>query len=387
MFFCALCSYEIGVAAFFLMALIIWLEKKPYNDLLPYGLLLVFYILLNVWIRHGSNGVYAGIRIHAGAQFWTAFKAQWMSGLPLSYYLFSADRQDSISDLLKSLNIKQIALAGSLFTLAAGSFVGLLENLKINKKTGIMLFFSSFVLTVWPALLIALSEKYQAIIQPGRGYIPVYFQYLGLGFLLLGLLGLIENTFQNSQLKLKLNILLAGSLALVLTLATLLDWNSVKSLNEKYSNHRNLVENALRHSFLNALPAESFLVEKENLWNSADFYQLNANQSLGGVIDIYDHKKLKSENNKYLLWSYNLPHSQSGFVILGKITNIQFHNGNKFIYPEKIELASPKIFIAAKNISEKLQIKAALNQVFPKSLAAQKYIFNWDGQYKDLGVL
>jgi hypothetical protein len=344
MFVCALCTYEVGIIAYTLLfTLMVCTPGKIIKDIKPYSIILVAYLIVNLYLYSVSKNVYDGIQINFSGKFWSAFAAQFTAALPLSYWLFAT--KHALTQLPNAFSMQSLP-QDILFIIAAISIYQLLTKLALSRQSVKNIFFIGLNLTLMPALLIGISQKYQALVQMGVGYIPVYLQYFGMACLLLFILGLITFIRMHIYLRRLVYLLLALSLSGVITFATSLNYLTVHILNEKFSDKRVLVEMALHHQVLATVPDHAYLVEKMYLWNTPDFYWQNANKKLAGVIDIYDGT-LMSTLNKYLIVTYQLPHSRSGYVMVGPMFDAQLTELKNNDMVQTIYLSHPRIFITA----------------------------------------
>ncbi|MES2217412.1 MAG: hypothetical protein V4501_03265 [Pseudomonadota bacterium] len=370
-FSCALCTYEIGSVAFFLLMTLMYC--KPINnqslrtEIKPYFILFSAYLIINLLLHFMSKQAYDGIQIHLTTQFFPAFIAQFTAALPLSYFLFAPHPIISITEVLNNY------LWAMIYLLLAGTGIiyWLLHQLVLTKRSCVCFSIMALFLMMVPAFIMAINLKYQFILRLGIGYIPVYIQYTGMGFILLAGLGSLNLLPLSINTKRGIHLLLASVLSIVITLATLVNLATINHINDKYKFNRGLVENAARHGLLASLPDQSYLIENLLLWNSPDFYMLNAHKTLAGVIDVRDTHKLMvfdkhnklSSHHKYFISSFHLPGSQFGYVLLGHAKWAQVKNlKNNMPLTKAIFMTDPQLFIAAGPASQRIEILQNLQQ-------------------------
>jgi hypothetical protein len=138
--------------------------------------LTAFELWLHIWVRLPAGALYA-IHVNAGAFLQTAFY-QLTAAFPLAYWVADPPRFASAVDMLASAPATPFIFASvALVCWAALGGVARAENKRLPFLTGILL-------TVLPALPVALLVKYQQELRLGLGYLPVFFQTFGVALLL-----------------------------------------------------------------------------------------------------------------------------------------------------------------------------------------------------------
>jgi len=389
----ALASYEVGIVTLFLIIVLSLFEpiNKWWQSLKPYLLITLVYIGVYVLLQKMSPAVYDGIQISMNARFFEIGFAQLSSAFPLSYILLASDVPFSSQHILKSAfqQPDQLLLMSYLFFTALIGFYALLNKATLTLKNIICFLSLGLTLLFIPACLIALSQKYQSIVTPGKGYIPVYIQYMGATFILLAGLAWLNVSKWPYQKSLRAGLAFIMSSILVITVIFNLALVQIK--NEKYSYKRLLLENALQHGLLSALPTQVTIVEKLNLWNNHDFYAIHTPKNLENVIDINDFKKFTLEKVQrgqiYYLDMQRVPQTPHGFVLIGQIKNFQTKRLTHELQVSRlIEIRNPIIYISAQNEFElnqlihELQLRLHLQQnaleaiVHTYHLSSQKWL-------------
>jgi hypothetical protein len=381
---CALCTYEIGILAFFLVLTLMHFKSINNHSLIkegkPYFILLMAYLIITVVMHTLANNSYDGIQIQLSAHFWPTFFAQLTAGLPLSYFLFANHPALPINVVLSDYH--NLLALSYLLVVGTACIYWLLDQLVLTKRSCVCFSVMALSLTVVPAFIMGINQKYQLILHMGIGYIPVYLQYLGMGLLLLAVFGALNLLQLSVRSKRKIHWSLAFLLSVVITVTTALNLATVKLINEKYKFNRVLVEQAARHGFLHNLPEGSYLIEKQTLWNTPDFYKLNADKQLADVIDVRDMHKLQEygpsnntlQKHKYFLSSFHLPGSQYGYVLLGRAKWAAVKNYNNINLTTAIFMTDPTLFISANSPSQRTEILQNLQQQLNLSAASLKEI-------------
>jgi hypothetical protein len=384
MYTCALCTYEVGILAFFLVLTLMHFKSINHHSIVkegkPYFILLMAYLIMTAVMHFVGNNAYNGIQIHLSAQFWPTFFAQLTAGLPLSYYLLAAHPALPIEAVLSDYRY----LLALCYLMLAGSFCiyWLLDQLVLTKRSCVCFSVMALCLTVIPAVMMGINLKYQLILHMGIGYIPVYLQYLGMVLLLLAFFGGLNLLQLSVQTKRKIHLSLAFLISAIISFTTITNLATVKLINERYKFNRVLVEQAGRHGFLQHLPDNSYLIEKVTLWNTPDFYQLNANKQLAEVIDVRDTHRLEqydpynkqAAHHKYFLSSFHLPGSASGYVLLGRAKWAELKNYGNVKSTKAIFMTNPALFISANSASQREEILQNLQLQLNLSAAVLKTI-------------
>lgn len=352
MYGCALATYELGVIVLVLITTVALIESP--RKLLPlrfHFYLTFFYIVINIRLHHQQHVIYNGISIKLSALMFKAFLYQASAALPLSYYLFAH---------LPTMQFHITVITSILFLLGTLIIRLLLQNLSITKSACKLLLILGLLLWLMPAALIAINAKYQLLVRAGIGYILVYIQYFGMAFVFLCIVAAA-----NSYLSAITRFILSISLSLILTFSVSLNTSAVTLINAKMWKNRQLVEAALCQHFFTNLPSHSNLIEKIYLWNNREFYLLNGGVTFNDIIDINDLAKITATNdsNQYVLYSYVMPNSTSGYIILGRLTQLKKQIVGKILtVPNEFTLTQPKLFIAAKSNAEYRSLIADIRQ-------------------------
>jgi hypothetical protein len=371
-FTCALCTYEVGVVTIFLLLTLMYckpVHRQPqlWLEIKPFMILLGAFLLTTLMLHLGSTHVYDGIEINLSRNFWATFAAQFTAPFPLSYYLLSSRSGLSLAATLQHSNH---FLAIFILAISSGGIVWLSQQLVLTRRSCVCFASMALFLLFVPAFLMAINQKYQYILHMGVGYIPVYIQYVGMGFLILSGFGVVNLLALPLKTKFKIHLSLGAVSGVIITLALLFNIASVNSINEKYKFNRVLVENAAMQGLLTSLPEKSFLIERVALWNTPDFYMLHAHKSLAGVIDLRDlHKILAFDKNnsstayhKYFLMSYHLPGTSAGYVLMGRAKQAQLAQIKNLKMTKALFITDVQIFISANSPVQAGEILQNLQQ-------------------------
>jgi hypothetical protein len=373
MYLCALLCYEVGVVAFFLILVLIQMgpqtQRQKFHDLTCYLIISLVYLSVYYYLQSASAKVYDGIIIQINSLSLIKLVTQLSSSFPLSYFILSPDQQSNLIAQMKNYlhTPSHILLLTYLFmTVMLTMFYGL-THLRLTKKNVMCFLALGLILMIVPALLMGISQKYQLLIRPGKGYIPVYVQYIGMAFLLLSLLGMLNLILLQRNHKVILQLIVAGIVSLVAIFSVVLNFTVVQIKNEKYYNHRFLLENALNRGLFNSLPAQVDLVEKFFLWKTKEFFLINSTKALHDVMSYNDFKTLYSRSSakKFYLDEFTLPNTRAGFIAVGHATHFQIKDVNHLVKITKmIQIENPVIYLSVDTLSERNQVIEALRLRF-----------------------
>jgi hypothetical protein len=368
MYCCGLACYELGMVTFFLMLIMVTMQtdtrQHKIETIKPYSILTATYLLAYLIAQHANHFTYDGIKIHLGISFLSGFMAQLTSALPLSYYFLATHTHIDTSLLLQHIATNKPAAATTLylFFVTLSTTFWLIRKVQFSKKNIVCICLTGLTLIIFPALLMGLSQRYQNIIQAGRGYIPVYVQYLGTACLLLSGICWLNLHFRQKTF---LHLTIATLVSTLVVMSWIVNLAVVTDNNEQTYNMRALYEKALHHNILATLPDDAYLIERLTPWNTRDFYSTNTAKNIAGVIDINDRKNLPADNNyqgKFYIEAVHLENTQNGFVILGHIQTLSIKKITATVQiTGKIKIENPTVFITAKNLAEYTQICAIVS--------------------------
>ena len=183
--FISLLSYEINIIYYPIAGALLFLRRKRITTL--QGILLclpvILFIAARTYIRAMADTPYNGSAFGTLEGFLATLPAQFLSVIPLSYYIDSIINTPAYwRTPLSSLN----ALTGTVFV---SSFICILvfsRNPKNSENHPQWLIGVTIAAAFWllPAILVAISDKYQGTITFGNGYAIIYYQYFGFAFFL-----------------------------------------------------------------------------------------------------------------------------------------------------------------------------------------------------------
>ncbi len=363
MYFFDLNCYEASIVAFFMIVTMVLssndFPKQQWQTMKPY-LIISFVFFATYFIVHNTSvSAYDGITFHISLQFFHGFIIQLLTALPLSYYFLGDDNGLHLTDVVRSMwhNKIYFYLAISLFVSLSVSLYSLIPKVHFNKKSTSLIFRFGLILLFIPAILIGLSQKYQVILHSGKGYIPVYVQYIGCACLLLSLIRSLNLSIASLFYKKVLAMSTAILISLILLFSLFCNLITVQIDNDRYYYSRALFESALQHGLLNNLPSNSHIIENLYFWNSPSFFVMNATKSIAGVIDINDTKQLPHVNNKFYLEIFRIKNTRSGFISLSSMQAMDIQNIRHVIkITRHVTVQNPTFFIYASNQKEYIAI-------------------------------
>ncbi len=366
-----LSCYEVGLMTVILVFILILYQtatrQEKFQAFKPYVIMTVIYLVTCCLIQHSDQETYNGLQMHLGSHFLTGFFAQATSALPLSYYFLAAGNHLDWHVLWLSFR-EQPLLALYLFSGTTLLTAWLLPRLAMTQKNNRLLLQLGLTLLIFPALLMGINLKYQLIISMGRGYIPVYVEYIGVAILLLSAVTQLERYSK------RWHVILALLLGFTMTAAWLTNHQVVQQINASQYNTRALMTSALSHHLLDRLPDNPILVEKRRLWNPRDYFAIYSNKPYADVVDISQKEWQTKREQKYYLEAFPFHQTERGFVILGKIEALHSDTAHSLLgVVRTLTLADPWVFINAENETEHHQIVSELATLLllaPEQVAA-----------------
>jgi hypothetical protein len=343
----AICTYEIGMASFVVIFLLGMTNqssfKKQIKNIVPYFIITFLYVALTFYLRAMKTAhVYDGVQLGDLSHFGRTFVYQLTAALPLSYHLFSENRLllSSLFDSNFSLTLQCFLMLG-LLTISMWLSNTLLTHSTINKRSFISLITVGLVFILVPSFFVGISKKYQAEVSIGLGYLPVYMEYVGFAIVLLALLLCNAGWKQNKWIL----YAISGVLSFIISISFILNYRTVRSINDNWQNPRVLVEAALHHGLLADLPLNSTLYKYHGVWATSDFFMQNA----AVRVDTLDFSKnvlsslqiKRALTHGYFMDYYTLPDSTSGYVVFGKLKSVHYQEA-KIV---NVVITNPKVFL------------------------------------------
>jgi hypothetical protein len=314
---CALLTYEASIVIFFGAAIIIWLEAKQQfaKQILPYFLITACYALLSLLLHYVNSHVYDGIQIGSPYHFLTTFGSQFSAAFPLSYRVLGHLPIVNSAALFKEFfaSYSLSALMVGLLIASIFSIYSPLKTLDLKKKTLVFLTLMGLNLTITPAILIAITQKYQSMLKIGVGYLPVYLQYFGMACLLLVLLNRLA---RHKKPTLLFFVSAIGSV--IVTFSFMLNVYVVQKINVDWKYPRELVQKAMEQGIMKQVPQNSILFSNQPVLDADSFYQQYANLKLTVITNSAEIDKHKEPIFFIDLHQDNF---QSGMVSIFKLEN------------------------------------------------------------------
>ncbi len=211
--------YEINIIFIPIVAMFILLEKKYQFDkkkkLMIISGALLLYLIAYFFIQKIAPSTYAGAKLGFDTKLFVAYLQQISASFPSSAYFGAVNGSLSIRSLIDSTLNSYISwvifFSGTISFLIACRLLP--YDTKVSKQT---LFLSSLMIFL-PPVFPAISSRYQNEVSWGVGTLPVYYQWIGMSFLIVfGLLKL--QTHFNSRILILVSSIFFGSyLALTFT--------------------------------------------------------------------------------------------------------------------------------------------------------------------------
>lgn len=292
----SLLFYEINII-FFPLALIIsffYRNKKIYHSIFSLSLILIVYFSLIIFLRiNACCNTYDGTAIGNIYKSILAFNYQVISTLPLLNFFTSTSSEFSIIGIFNHFfKIKNILIISTVII-----FLKIVSrNLKFSFKDNLPLYFG-FGLLFFPAILPAISLKYQNIINIGNPALSVYYQYFGLSIILSYIFFKV-----NSQYPRLINYLIL-LISILFLLKSEFNQKAISVSNLSWKQPREIFINELKNGLLSSLESGDiiefntpYFVNEILIFQITGKVIINENGLSNGYI-----KKPRKNASKYLL--------------------------------------------------------------------------------------
>lgn len=339
----ALTTYEIGVTAFFALAVLVWIRsgsiKKFIFYMMPYGFVTTIYLIIVICLHHSdTHGVYEGIKFGSLMGLWHALPDQLISGLPLSYWLFAPKRYFALPLLSPYFSIgSQVLPALVLAFISLWPIYFLLKKISFQKKAQLTLLSIGAVFVFFPAFIISLSKRYQTEIHFGVGYLPVYMEYVGFAIILFAMFNYL-NAVKWTHYKTAISFTLASLFSLMIGFSFFLNHYTVRVENNWEQNPRELVEYAVKAGLLSDLPSSVAFAKVDDRWIAPEFFMQLAGLKASVI-------ELNEQHKKFLVNYYCFPDSSYGYVIMARLQAASYHDTDKGLKVDHYTVINPKVFL------------------------------------------
>ncbi len=302
----------------------------------------IILFLLNIYLRltHGNiyNGTSVGIDIF---NILRTFYYQIISSFPLIYAINNHNILfDSLRNTITWYNTLSTIIFAFLFFIT-------LNNLK-SKNHYNKLFVLFIVFSVFPSILVAVSEKYQNELVLGLGYLPVYYQYFGQICLFMYLFFKlnINNKFKQYLITLLITFIyfvnLSSNINVVNNLNNIYYYpritlqNFLKNFNfDQYNENINIIQK-IRYPYDDKGFYFMYMNKRINLHNSDTYYfsSLNSNNKLIVLDNIKDAYMLHYDASSIkgvVYWA------KLNKIIIKNNIDISYYVNNFFVYKVNIK--------------------------------------------------
>ena len=336
--FMALGTYEVAFVMVAFIGLGVWGYTgkflKTLKYLIPDFIAYAACIVINIILKMGASDGYGGTTISLNFQaVFITFLKQIYSTIPLARTFYITLSEEFPYE--KELFLGAFSWTDIVMVLA---FIALLyilvRQLRKNKMEGrklLFLFLSGLSLLVFPACLVAITEKYQAELLWGQGHLCTLVQSFGLAILLVCLVAFIINKCSR-KLSNIIIIILACIAVPVLIIQEMDARCSVILKNVSYKDQMDNVCNAIDAGLYDDLTYEDTIVGLSNNYydfmSSSEFYSKYAGRAMnvlgGDNLTDDDYSKLENALKAGRLYASS-SYSNNGyeFVCLAKVTEIE----------------------------------------------------------------
>ncbi|MBA2710875.1 MAG: hypothetical protein H0U57_09815 [Tatlockia sp.] len=183
----SLFCYEINIIYIPIALAAIWTSSNPkfFRNVLITLIPATIFLVMTYLARHHAPRLYFGTTFGSLQAVPLTYLKQLIGCLPGIYYLIQGHHSDSFSKILASFITTSLAWIVAALSLICSWLLLKFNTIAITPyriPKGILATALAFVFL--PPFLIAASAKYQAELQWGLAYLPVYYQYFGLALVL-----------------------------------------------------------------------------------------------------------------------------------------------------------------------------------------------------------
>jgi len=416
LYLCALLTYEIGIAVFFAILCLEWLQKKSLKDFLinisGYLAITATYSIATLALRYCINPTisYDGVMLGELKKVPSTFIKQLLATLPLNAFnhFLSGDLKFTKSN---NHNIFLVILPISLFC-----FYRLLIRLEIERQSVKKLVIIACCCFFIPALIISFIGKYQIWLSGGisYGYLPLYLQYFGLSILFLAWCNKRLACSISAVYRRRMTILISTLASLTLYASIEFNYGLISKINKDYEKDvKLLAAEALRNGLLSeisystrsayglvsnriapkniilsAAPREkdrppliigtlkffppSFVAQHSNLIANTLAIKSREANSLPNNIKSSGKKTFSKDQQVFLLNPVQTS-SESGYVIFAKINSVDYKLTDGDLEITSYSLSNPRIFLRGKSTEDSSKIFATLNKFFASKQSPKIY--------------
>jgi hypothetical protein len=313
-------------------------------------------LIINIIFKHNATDTYSGTSVNLElSSVIVTFRKQFISTFPFST-LIEDLKHGATLDLtpwLSRFRFRDIIMI-LCFLLIFAVLMFKLKDKKFAVRELIFIFFAGLCLMVFPSVLISITEKYQAELEWGSGYLLNYLQNFGLAMILLSIFLLIIRN--------------AGSKARIAVFA-IIAVISVPMLLGQQAESRIAVENrylstgycrdtsvaAIRSGVLDDVTDDDVLfgtsgctfdyAESKQFYTFAAKRYINAKESSLFISELAAEYGVKSEYNLtdgfYAATTY--ADDAGGYTMVGKCVYVKSNSSNDWF--EKIQVTNPKMYV------------------------------------------
>ncbi len=231
--FLSLLVYEINLIYFPIAFFVILHFRKSVPLLRSFVVLflpLLIYLIITLLVRaHTQNIGYSGVQFGSLQLFMITYLKQIVSIFPGLYYYVGGRHSNNLSTIWSSFILNYWGWLLAVTTVLTLS-IFLNNSRKINKNSNVnsVVYLISLVILLSTPVFVAISQKYQAELNWGWGYLPIYYEAFPASLFLTFLI------FKLSQNKIT-KVLVITILTFYISLNWMENWHNVDYLNEVFT--------------------------------------------------------------------------------------------------------------------------------------------------------
>jgi hypothetical protein len=232
------------------------------------GLLLLMRRYFGLGFSHGSDPEAVYVVNFSPHALWRAFTIQIQGALPLTYSLLGPFKEQAVPFFLAKLSLETLVFHAAVFACSTALLLRARSRPTSGEISVSGLLGLGFLLTILPAVIIALVPRYQGELFQGVAHIPVYLSYFGVATVFVALLKILLRVFECGTVGRRLiGTCAAGLLATVGVVHYTTNRMVLEYLMVRSCYPRALLERGLRDGLFQNVPeGASLIIAYEPYW-------------------------------------------------------------------------------------------------------------------------
>ena len=282
--FIALGTYEISYPfciLFFIVSLYAFKKFWPsVRKLIPQAVIGVFWLIINIVARKNATSKYVGTSVSLGPECFTGFAKQ-ISGSSSIANFITLRELNKIQDITSILSERWLYYVILFVFITTGAI--LIDRFATSsKKFSPHAILMALSIMVFPAILMAISERYQSEITWRHGYLPAYISCWGITVCIAIFLTKLSNL--KSIFAKSIKYLLIFLISIIGVINSMVGDITVSNANKGMPAINDFVADACDTGLLDELTTDLYLIDGNNCWAEVDsHYAYLLNRKVQGV--------------------------------------------------------------------------------------------------------